>query len=135
RLRQVLVNLTGNAIKFTERGEVVVLVRAEERSEDAVLVHVEVADTGIGIAPEKQPLVFEAFTQADASTTRCYGGTGLGLAISRELATMMGGRIWLESEVGRGTTFHFTMRFAVDQEAASRPAPAPPAALQDLPVL
>ena len=120
RLRQVIVNLVGNALKFTERGEVV--VEAEKELEDGagLLVHFRVRDTGIGIPPEKQALIFEAFTQADTSTTRLYGGTGLGLAITERLVRLMGGRIWVESEVGRGSTFHFTARF---EHAALSDAP------------
>jgi CheY-like chemotaxis protein len=112
RLRQVLLNLVGNAIKFTEQGEVAVHVsiRSEEQPAEAdrLCLHVVVRDTGIGIPLEKQGLVFEAFTQADGSTTRRYGGTGLGLSISAKLATLMGGRLWLESTPGVGSRFHFT---------------------------
>jgi len=106
RLRQVIVNLVGNAIKFTQRGEIVVRIGLD----GANGLHGSVADTGIGIPPEKHPLIFDAFTQADGSTTRAYGGTGLGLAICGRLVVLMGGRIWVESEVGKGATFHFTMR-------------------------
>jgi signal transduction histidine kinase len=110
RLQQVLINLVGNAIKFTERGSVSVLLAVEERSADSVLLYVAVVDTGIGIAPDRQAAIFEAFTQADGSSTRRYGGTGLGLTISRTLVEMMGGRMWLESTLGQGSTFHFTAR-------------------------
>lgn len=124
RLRQIVVNLVGNAIKFTPRGEVVLDVsRAEDctlaMSSDGAIVtpmivlHFYVRDTGIGIAPEKQALIFEAFEQADTSTTRRYGGTGLGLAISQRLVRLMGGRIWVDSEPGIGSTFHFTAKFVV----------------------
>jgi CheY-like chemotaxis protein len=108
RVRQVLVNLVGNAIKFTPRGEVAVSV-APDPCESGLLLHFRVADTGIGIPHEKLAKIFDAFTQADASTTREYGGTGLGLAISTRLVEMMGGKIWVESEPEKGTTFHFTV--------------------------
>ena len=123
RLRQVLVNLVGNAIKFTERGQVVVQVTTESYvgDEEAVL-HFSVADTGIGIPPDKHRLVFQAFTQGDGSMTRRYEGTGLGLAIASQLVEMMGGRIWLESAVGEGSTFHFTARHALQQDVARLPA-------------
>jgi len=110
RLRQILVNLVGNAIKFTTRGEVVVRADAEARDEEALQLHFAVSDTGIGIAPENQQRIFEAFVQGDGSVSRTFGGTGLGLSISARLVQMMGGRIWVESEVARGSTFHFTLR-------------------------
>ncbi len=110
RLKQVIVNLAGNALKFTERGEVIVEVSAEEILDDSVLLHCSVTDTGIGIASEKQQSFFEAFTQADGSITRKFGGTGLGLAISSQLVGMMRGLIWLESEQGKGSVFHFSAR-------------------------
>ena len=113
RLRQVLMNLAGNAIKFTPEGEVVIEVTEEWRRADRISLHFKVSDTGVGIAPEKQERIFEAFTQADSSTTRRFGGTGLGLAICSQLAEMMGGRLWLESELGKGSVFHFTAVFAV----------------------
>ena len=119
RLRQILINLTDNAIKFTERGEVILKVTNESLSESKSCLHFSVADTGIGIAAEKQAVIFEAFAQADGSTTRNYGGTGLGLAIASRIVQQMGGRIWLQSALGKGTTFHFTGCFGV------LPAPAP----------
>ncbi len=116
RLRQIIVNLVGNAIKFTEEGEVAVFVKLEGKKDRQVGLHFSVADTGVGIPEEKQRLVFEAFRQADASTSRQFGGTGLGLAICSSLVKMMGGRIWLESEQGRGSTFKFTARLGWTEE-------------------
>jgi PAS domain S-box-containing protein len=110
RLRQVIANLVGNAIKFTKQGEVAVLVETYAAAGDGESLHVAVRDTGIGIAPEQQQLIFKAFTQADGSATRAYGGTGLGLTLAARLAQMMGGRVWMESSLGRGSTFHCTVR-------------------------
>ena len=110
RLKQVLTNLIGNAIKFTGEGNVAVHAGIESAAEDFFLMHFSVQDSGIGIAPEKLKLIFEAFTQADGSMTRRFGGTGLGLTICRKLVDMMGGRIWVQSAAGRGSTFHFTAR-------------------------
>ena len=135
RLRQVVLNLAGNAIKFTDQGEVVLRVEAEPGDGDSLNLHFSVTDTGIGIPREKQKIIFEPFTQADTSTTRRYGGTGLGLAISTRLIDMMGGRIWLESEVGAGSTFHFTARFGVAKNAGARPTLTDPAALENVRVL
>ncbi|MCE9584328.1 MAG: CHASE domain-containing protein [Planctomycetes bacterium] len=112
RLGQVLNNLIANAVKFTSRGEVEVTVALEPSSDGSVVVRCSVRDTGIGIPKDKQSAIFEAFTQADASTTRRYGGTGLGLAISTQLVALMGGRLWLESEPGKGSTFHFTSKYS-----------------------
>jgi signal transduction histidine kinase len=109
RIRQVLTNLCDNAIKFTSRGHVAVSVTCESLA-DAEVVQLSVSDTGVGIPIEKQQSVFEAFSQADTSTTRQFGGTGLGLTISARLVELMGGRIWVESEPVKGSTFHFTVR-------------------------
>ena len=117
RLRQVVINLVGNAIKFTETGEVVVVVSVSSAGVRETELQVSVRDTGIGVPAEKQQAIFDAFSQADVSTTRRYGGTGLGLAISAKLVQLMGGRIWLESVEGTGSVFHFTVGLRVDQEA------------------
>src|SRR5262249_16423129 len=161
RLRQIIVNLVGNAIKFTDQGEVVVRVRSEignssaqagpaepnpkseiakpERSPDSdlrnVLLHFEVYDTGIGIPANKLELIFNAFEQADSSTTRRYGGTGLGLAISSRLVGLMGGHMWVESQFQCGSTFHFTARFERQQAMGPAALSLAAADLQDLPVL
>jgi two-component system sensor histidine kinase/response regulator len=116
RLRQVIVNLLGNAIKFTERGQVILHVVKERQDSQTISLHFSVRDTGIGVPIDKQQLIFEAFVQADGSTTRKYGGTGLGLSISARLVEMMGGRIWVESELGQGSTFHFTGTFDLPHE-------------------
>jgi signal transduction histidine kinase/CheY-like chemotaxis protein len=125
RLQQVLINLIGNALKFTERGRVVVTIDLEERSGDQATLHIAVADTGIGVPADRKTAIFEPFTQADGSTTRSYGGTGLGLTISRRLVEMMGGRLWLESEPWKGSTFHFTVHVQV-RPAQVRPQPVQP---------
>ncbi len=135
RLRQVLVNLVSNAIKFTEKGEVLINADLDSRAGAHAVLHFTVSDTGIGIPRDKQPSIFHAFVQADGSTTRKYGGTGLGLTISARLVEMMGGRIWVESEPGRGSRFHFTARLAVQRTAARPIAPARPAEITNLPVL
>jgi CheY-like chemotaxis protein len=126
RIRQVLVNLVGNAIKFTTNGKVTVNVGLHEAPADGVHLHFSVADTGIGIPMENQARIFDPFEQADSSITRRYGGTGLGLTISSRLVEMMGGRLWLNSEPGRGSTFHFTAVLGRAEPPASNPAfPSP----------
>jgi PAS domain S-box-containing protein len=135
RLRRIVVNLVGNAIKFTERGEVVLRGNLESQAKDHILLHFSVTDTGIGIPLDKQQRIFEAFAQADTSTTRKYGGTGLGLAISAQLCELMGGVMWVESEMGRGSTFHFTAHFGRPQTSAEKIAEPAPVKLHDLPVL
>jgi signal transduction histidine kinase/DNA-binding response OmpR family regulator len=123
RLRQIVVNLVGNAVKFTNTGEVAVQVALEAREAERVVLHFTVRDTGIGISTDKQATIFESFVQADASTTRRFGGTGLGLAIASQLVGLMGGRIWIESEPGVGSTFHFTLPFKLRPEPAALAAP------------
>jgi hypothetical protein len=125
RLGQVLINLVNNAVKFTERGEIIVTLRLEEQLSDRVKVKFVVRDSGIGMTPEQCARLFQALSQADTSTTRKYGGTGLGLSISKRLVEMMEGNIWVESEYGRGSTFCFTAWFGsgVDE---TRPKKLPP---------
>jgi light-regulated signal transduction histidine kinase (bacteriophytochrome)/CheY-like chemotaxis protein len=135
RLRQILMNLVGNALKFTATGEVVVKVEVEEENDDDALLHFAVKDTGVGIPLEKQQIIFEAFTQADNSMTRQYGGTGLGLSISSRLVKMMGGKIWVESEIGRGSTFHFTVRLRMQRGSARKYEPVGLEMLRGLTVL
>ncbi len=134
RIQQVLVNLLGNAVKFTEAGEIFVNVNAESITQHQVRLHFSVSDTGIGISPDKLEQIFRPFEQAESSTTRRFGGTGLGLAISKQLVEMMQGRIWIESEPGRGSTFHFTAEFGVS-ENQQRHESAELSSLQDIPVL
>jgi two-component system, sensor histidine kinase and response regulator len=135
RLRQIITNLVHNAIKFTDQGEVVVEVEADRTREGASELHLAVRDTGCGIPREKQDLVFQAFTQADGSATRRYGGTGLGLTISSQLAQLMSGRLWLESEVGKGSIFHLALPLLEGQNRGPRPVVIPPPELRNLPVL
>jgi signal transduction histidine kinase/CheY-like chemotaxis protein len=135
RLRQVLVNLVGNAIKFTHAGEVVVRVSMERTGGAATVLHLAVSDTGIGITADKHDSIFDAFNQADGSITRRYGGTGLGLTISSNLVELMGGRIWVDSVVGVGSTFHFTAGVDVLSDELDEHDDLPLAALRNMPVL
>ena len=135
RIRQIIVNLVGNSIKFTEHGEILLSVTQEEESSDAVSLHFAVKDTGVGIPADKQQRVFEAFSQADGSMARKYGGTGLGLTICTRLVALMGGRIWVESQPGQGSTFHFTLHMAIQSASSALPAPLQPEELRNLPVL
>ncbi|HEY2383526.1 MAG TPA: ATP-binding protein [Terriglobia bacterium] len=129
RLRQIMMNLVGNAIKFTEHGEVFVMVEREDdpkaaQPSNAICLHFVVSDTGIGIPENKQEVIFESFVQADGSMTRRYGGTGLGLSICLQLVSLMGGRIWVDSKVGHGSSFHFTVNFEIEEETAAEEKPA-----------
>ena len=135
RLRQIIVNLIGNSIKFTEQGEIILQVSAESETADELILHFTVRDTGIGIPREKQLMIFEPFTQADSSATRKYSGTGLGLAISLQLVELMGGRLWVESEAGKGSSFHFNMRARVSKEPGKRMMPAAAMQLREMAVL
>jgi two-component system, sensor histidine kinase and response regulator len=135
RIRQILVNLIGNSIKFTEHGEILLSVTQEEESSEIVSLHFAVKDTGVGVPADKQEQIFEAFSQADGSMARKYGGTGLGLTICTRLVGMMGGRIWVESQPGQGSTFHFTLRLAIQSGPTARSAPVQPEELRNLPVL
>jgi two-component system sensor histidine kinase/response regulator len=113
RLRQILTNLVGNAIKFTDKGQVLVEIESYPKGDARAELHFKVSDTGVGIPDDKREVIFQAFAQADNSVTRKYGGTGLGLAITSRLVEMMGGKVWVESEIGKGSTFHFTAQFGV----------------------
>ncbi len=136
RLRQVVINLVGNAIKFTDSGEIAVKVEMKSREASECELHFTVSDTGVGIPEEKRELIFAPFSQADTSTTRKYGGTGLGLTISTRLVEMMGGKIWVESEIGRGSQFHFTARLGLtDAKEIKIGSIAPPEILRGARVL
>jgi signal transduction histidine kinase/DNA-binding response OmpR family regulator len=123
RIRQMIVNLVGNSIKFTERGEIFVSVELEAETCETLRLHFAIRDTGVGIPEDKQQKIFEAFSQADGSMARKYGGTGLGLTICTKLVKLMHGRIWVESEVGKGSTFHFTARLGIQDTPAHRAIP------------
>jgi PAS domain S-box-containing protein len=123
RIRRILINLVGNSIKFTERGEILVTVRREAEESPLATLHFAVKDTGIGISTEQEKLIFEPFSQADGSLTRMKGGTGLGLTIARKLAEMMQGQIWLESELGKGSTFHFTAKLEIQKALPANSKP------------
>jgi two-component system, sensor histidine kinase and response regulator len=135
RLRQIILNLVGNAVKFTDTGTVTVAVGIESRSESDVTLHFQCSDTGIGVPPDKQKLIFDPFAQADTSSTRKYGGTGLGLTIVARLLKLMGGRIWVKSKVGEGSTFHFTAKFGLCGPGVLAYGGADIGILRDLPVL
>jgi two-component system, sensor histidine kinase and response regulator len=136
RVRQVLLNLVGNALKFTEEGEVGIEVGVDAIEERASILHFIVFDSGVGIAPEKLEMIFDSFSQADTSTTRQFGGTGLGLTISRRLVQLMGGRVWVESELGAGSRFHFTVRLISETDnAAVTRSQTSPVTLQGMKVL
>ena len=135
RLRQVITNLIGNALKFTDQGEVSLKVQTENGEGDHRLVQFVVSDTGIGIPADKQTVIFDPFSQADTSTTRKYGGTGLGLTITSRLVNMMGGKIWVESQVGRGSQFHFTVHFKSAHTRAQRNTIVPHETLRGVRVL
>lgn len=135
RLRQVIVNLVGNAVKFTHEGEIEITVSPERVKTDEIELHFSVRDTGIGIPDEKQQIIFEAFSQADSSTTREFGGTGLGLAISAQLVELMSGKIWVESKPGIGSTFHFTGKFGLEESSKYRLQPFDPNVLKGMRIL
>lgn len=135
RVRQIITNLVSNALKFTERGEVVVNVNSRKADDGGFEIHFAVKDTGCGIPANRQSAIFQAFTQVDGSSTRRFGGTGLGLTISAQLAQLLGGRIWLESEVGYGSAFHVVLPFPESQKSVHQPVVFAPPQLSDLPVL
>jgi CheY-like chemotaxis protein/anti-sigma regulatory factor (Ser/Thr protein kinase) len=124
RLGQILLNYANNAVKFTEHGQIIVSVRASERTAKDVMLHFRVSDTGIGLTPEQIGRLFQSFNQADSSTTRKFGGTGLGLAIAKQLATLMGGEVGVESEYGKGSTFWFSARLALAPQGQPQPVAA-----------
>ena len=135
RLRQILINLAGNSLKFTEKGEIAINVETLKRKDDKISLHFMVKDTGIGIPKEKQAKIFESFSQVDSSTTRKYGGTGLGLSICKQLAELMGGKIWVESEVNKGSTFHLTIPSVVVEKPEGREEEIVPQEIKNLRVL
>ncbi|MCX6584432.1 MAG: response regulator [Candidatus Aminicenantes bacterium] len=132
RLRQIIVNLVGNAVKFTDSGEVALLceVEREEKDKNVIWLHFAVSDTGIGIPQKKIGTIFDMFSQVDTSTTRQYGGTGLGLSISKQLVELMGGKVWVESEIGKGSTFHFIVQFSTSTQRKARVSEAGIASLK-----
>jgi two-component system, sensor histidine kinase and response regulator len=132
RTRQILINIVGNAIKFTEHGEIFVRVEEQSQGPATTCLHFAVKDSGVGIPADRQQKIFEAFTQADSSMARKFGGTGLGLTICVRLVEMMGGRIWVESEHGQGSTFHFTVQLALQSKSSARSIPLQPEQLRDL---
>jgi signal transduction histidine kinase/CheY-like chemotaxis protein/HPt (histidine-containing phosphotransfer) domain-containing protein len=135
RLRQIIINLVGNAIKFTDRGEIAVNVDLESRNENEVSLHFKVTDTGMGIPEEKKQIIFKAFAQADGTTTRRFGGTGLGLSISSQLVKLMNGKIWVESEPGKGSEFHFTTQFRLQENKEATKIIMKALNLKDVPAL
>ena len=135
RLRQVVINLLGNAVKFTSSGEVALRVKEVSRDQNTLSLQFTVSDTGIGIGPDWQARIFDAFVQADASSTRSYGGTGLGLAICSRLVALMGGRIWLDSQIGHGSSFHFSVSFEISAAGRREILDAQPESLHGLRVL
>ena len=136
RVRQVVINLLGNAVKFTPKGEIKLQVEVEAKEAKECVLHFTVSDTGIGISVDKQKLIFDPFSQADSSTTRNYGGTGLGLTISSRLVKIMGGTIWVKSVIGEGSEFHFTVRLGIADGEESHPQTSPlPAILRSVRVL
>ncbi|MBW1896169.1 MAG: response regulator, partial [Deltaproteobacteria bacterium] len=135
RLRQIILNLASNAIKFTDEGQVIISVETEKKEGSTVFLHFHISDTGIGISPDMTETIFDSFRQVDGSTKRKYGGTGLGLAISKQLVEMMGGRIWVESGPGKGSTFHFTARFGLGAAWATEALRIKDLDLAEVPVL